>query len=604
MALVTVPEDFSRAATSVSGPPLEARRATIEVVTSDQAAAYDDLTNRLIVQRAVDRLSQQITGSYLQTVYLSFSSLHDGLAQTADGADQLADGTTAAVNGAAQLAAGAAQVAAGTDQLALGLDQSRAGAAQLERATGQLALGSAQLARGNAQLADAAPGLRQGLVDLNSGLQKLKAAGPQLRAIAQPVHDQASQVAAWAESLSGDAGAQAKFLAQLAQDCADSTGDRQFCARLQDYLKTALADENVARALNQFLDCLLDTALTVDGWATDLNSLADGLDQAAAGSAQLVSATKDLVSQTAQLAVGAAQAASGAAQVAAGATALADGLGQLGDGAYQAASGAAQVAAGTAQLADQAVQLEAGMGQLADGVGQARDAVPDYSAAERDRLKDTVSQPVTATAGDFAGAAPLSLYASLALWLGSAAVFLVTPTRPVDAFGSRRGGFQSVWRCWRRAGVWAVAQGGLIGLAVAAAARAGLGQSLGLVLAAVGLGLSFTAVAQALALICGGPASRVIVSLATVVAIAPAVVSALPPPVAAVAAALPSAPGADLIHAILGGPANPVAQVVALAAWLVVAWAASTAVLARDRNLTTNRLMGLVSRGAPGAAGG
>ncbi|MDR1513839.1 MAG: YhgE/Pip family protein, partial [Propionibacteriaceae bacterium] len=375
VALVTIPEGFSAAATSSAGAPVDARRAMIEVATSTRAAQFDDVISRVVVDAAVRALSNQVTSGYLSGVYFGFTTLKDGLTSATDGAWRLADGTGQAVDGAVQLDSGAGQLVAGADQLARGSRTVANGVAEL----------SSQVDR---QLVAAAPQLRGGIVRLNDGLQQMKTAAPQLRQVADPLGEGADAVSKWAEGLEGDAGAQAEFLVSLVEACRE-TADDAFCDRVRDFLSNALGDPDVAQALNQFLDCLGQAADEVGAFADQMGDLADGLEQAAAGSAELERKTRDYVAGVNALGRGARDTAGGTAQVAVGAQQLADWLREL--------------KSGTKQAADGSRELDAGANELASGLADARDQVPSYSDSEQSKLQAAVSQPIVAEQAGFEG---------------------------------------------------------------------------------------------------------------------------------------------------------------------------------------------------------
>ena len=132
-AVVTIPENFSAAATSTR----RARRreqATIGVETSPDALIVDSAITAQVTQAAASLMGDQISQVYLENVFLGFTTLGDQLGEAATGARELADGAQKASDGAAQLPAGRTQLAdgaggisSGATSLAGGLDQIAAG---------------------------------------------------------------------------------------------------------------------------------------------------------------------------------------------------------------------------------------------------------------------------------------------------------------------------------------------------------------------------------------------------------------------------------------------------------------------------------------------
>ncbi len=196
-AVVTIPENFSAKATSSAGDnPMKARQAELRVQTSNATGVADPLISTQIAQVVLHTLNQQIVQTYLENVYLSFSTMHDQLDKAADGAAELATGADELKPGAGQLSSGAGQLASGLgnaqsqasavtaplsqlpapppgplsgaasqiEQLASGLssaatgaDQLHNGAQQLEGGIGQLSDGAHQLATQLAQGRDQVP---------------------------------------------------------------------------------------------------------------------------------------------------------------------------------------------------------------------------------------------------------------------------------------------------------------------------------------------------------------------------------------------------------------------------------------------------------------
>ncbi|MFZ2482154.1 MAG: YhgE/Pip family protein, partial [Propioniciclava sp.] len=109
-AVVTIPKEFSAAASSFSKPADEAIKATIHVETSPVAGISETALGQSIADAASNALNRFLTGEYLKNIYLGFNdmaaqmlSMVDGTAKLADGARQLADGAGQSADGAGQL---------------------------------------------------------------------------------------------------------------------------------------------------------------------------------------------------------------------------------------------------------------------------------------------------------------------------------------------------------------------------------------------------------------------------------------------------------------------------------------------------------------------
>ena len=175
-AVVTIPKEFSAAATSFGGEASEARRATIHVETSPVAGLDETALGQTIADAAANALNRFLTGEYLKNIYVGFNEMHaqmlvmlDGTAKLADGAGQLADGAHQSADGAYTLADGLDLAAAGSPQLRDGARQSASGADALADGLGLASAGSAQLRAGVASASDGAGQLADGAGALAAG---------------------------------------------------------------------------------------------------------------------------------------------------------------------------------------------------------------------------------------------------------------------------------------------------------------------------------------------------------------------------------------------------------------------------------------------------
>ena len=91
-AAVTIPADFSAAATSFAEAGGAVRRATVDVVSAPNGRYVDDIVARSVASSATRVLGAQLTETYVDNVLLGFTTLSDELGGAADGAEQLADG--------------------------------------------------------------------------------------------------------------------------------------------------------------------------------------------------------------------------------------------------------------------------------------------------------------------------------------------------------------------------------------------------------------------------------------------------------------------------------------------------------------------------------
>lgn len=374
-AAITIPQDFSAAATSLSGD--EPRQATIGVQTAEAGSPVAALVGQQVADAAAATVGGRLTEQYLGQVLLGFGGLETQLGSASQGASnlatglgQLADGATGAADGAARLTAGAEDLASGLDDLASGTGDVAAGAGALADGAGRLSGGLAQLRERTSALPAQARGLADGAGQVSGGTAQV-----------------------------------AQGLAGLQQQCA---------------LPVTPTEVALCTGIDRLAPAAQQVATGAAAVATGTDGLADGLPALSSG--------------IAQSAVGADDVADGAGELASGAGRLGDGAADAAGGAAQLAGGAAELASGVDQLATGATDARTGAIQLSDGLGQGAAALPSYDDDQRERLADVVTRPVTAGEGSGSRAVSGSvvpLVAVLVLWLGALVTFLVR--RPLAA---------------------------------------------------------------------------------------------------------------------------------------------------------------------------
>lgn len=172
-AVVTIPKNFSAAATSLSDGPAQARQARIDVTTGERDRFGDEALSRYVTSTAADLLGQQVTTTYLDNVLVGFNTLGDRLGKASDGASELADGARKLADGTRRLSDGADQLTQGSRELATGLGKLENGAAELSNGLSLLQQQTAQLPKQANKLADVAAKESQGVQKLSKGLSTL-----------------------------------------------------------------------------------------------------------------------------------------------------------------------------------------------------------------------------------------------------------------------------------------------------------------------------------------------------------------------------------------------------------------------------------------------
>lgn len=157
--LVTIPANFSAAATSYSKTAAQAHQATIDIRTSDASSVADAVVARQIAEQASTALNATLTGGYLENIYLGFNTMGQQL--------------TTMANGATQLSSGAAKLSSGVSKASDGAQQAGDGMVKLDDAGGQLNSGASQLSSGATQLSSGVTRYTDGVAQLGTGIGQL-----------------------------------------------------------------------------------------------------------------------------------------------------------------------------------------------------------------------------------------------------------------------------------------------------------------------------------------------------------------------------------------------------------------------------------------------
>ena len=295
-AVLTIPENLSEAATSTSGDPQEAVQGHLRLRTDDAVNYVNGDIAEAIVEAAKRALNAQVTETYLDNIYLSFSDIKMQLGEAANGAGQLAGGADELAGGTRKLADGAAEASDGASRLANGLGRMESQTSTLPRDTRRLAEGSRQVADGTAQLSAAMQqfGQSPGSVPTEADIDRL-----------------------------------ADLLHELARKCRSSLlQPRAECAELE-----------AAAARTREMKGLIAGLQGMQRGAAQAQQLAEGADQVATGNEKLAQGMPPLVAAIGKASSGADQLAAGTDQLSAGAAEAADGADQLSAGALELSTG-------------------------------------------------------------------------------------------------------------------------------------------------------------------------------------------------------------------------------------------------------------------------
>lgn len=501
-AVVTIPEEFSAAATSagqaLGGSDVAPKQAEITVTTPPDGRVADDLITGQIAAVAASTLGSMLSEATLESVFVGFATIGDQLGEAADGAAELAEGAKDAATGAAEIPDGATRLASGATQLGDGASA--------------LGDGLGTIASSTREVADGANALGAGL---RAGAAALERDG----IVPAELTDAARGAALASGGVSDGVAGLADGLAGLAAICPPEAGE-EFCAQLA----------GVAQGAEGLRTPAAQAAQAAAGTSAGLGQLA------AQAPAALAAQLREAGAAATEIGGGLGLIAEGADRSAAGARALSAGASGLGDGATQLASGAGELATGLEQLAD-------GTGELASGLEQAATSLPSFSDEESATLASVLADPVGSNAGasTIFGQAAIPLLATVVLWFGALASFVVLRATSASTLTSRRASASLAWSSFWPAAAIGAGQGVLVALIVQIVARYDLVTWWGFAGIAVLAGVAFAAVNQALVAAFGG-AGRWVSALIGVLALATGIISTVPGWLSSLGAAMPTSP--------------------------------------------------------------
>ncbi|UYO96426.1 YhgE/Pip domain-containing protein [Microbacterium sp. M28] len=612
-AVITIPENFSEAATS-SGQAIaagggEAEQATITVATPEDGRVADDLITSQIAAAATSTMGTMLSEATMENVLVGFTTLGEQIGEAADGATQLADGASQAADGASALPDGATQLADGVTQLGDGASQLGDGASEISDGASQLADGATQLGGGAGSLANGldtiatktreagagAGTLGQGLIAGANAATAPDGKLNQLVGLAGLVSSETATTATSIETAATEIGDVSTALDDLVAQCAIAApSDPAFCTQLttaatQAESAAAKADEaqtaaqtasGYATSLKTGVEALpqeISTQLTDAGNAAV--ALGNGLNQLAGGVDQSADGARDLASGALGLGSGAAGLGEGAGQLASGADELSSGAGQLGTGASQLADGATELADGLGELAT-------GTDELAGGLGTAVESLPSFTEDESSSLASVIADPVSSDTGasTIFGPTAIPLLAAVVLWFGGLATFLVLRPHTARTLTSRRPSIALALRAFAPAALIGAGQGVLVSIIVQIVAQYDAADWWAFAGTAVLAGVSFAAVNQALVAVLGG-AGRWISALVGVLAIATGLISTVPAWLASLGASLPTQAAFTGLISANG------AAVASLIVWGVLALGVTTLAVALRRTTSAKAVL-------------
>lgn len=545
-AVITIPEDFSAAATSagqaISDGGGEAEKATITVTTPDDGLVADDLITGQIANVAASTMGTMLTEATTENVLVGFTTIGDQIGEAADGAVDLAKGTRDAADGAAEIPDGATQLASGAGELSSGAASLASGLDTIATSTREAATGAGQIGAG-----------------LSGGAAELQANG----LVPSRLFDGANGARQLTAGVSTGVSNLSTELSGLASRCrTEATAD--FC------------DD---------LDLLIGSTDQLEATATQSAAAAAGT---AAGLSQFdTQASAELASQFRQAGVGATELSGGLNQLASeGIDQSAAGARSLATGATQLSDGATELATGTAELATGLDTLATGTGDLAGGLRTASESLPSFSDEESTSLASVIADPVSTNSSmsTIFGPTAIPLLAAVVLWFGGLASFVVMRAHTARTLTSRRSSATLTLRSFAPAALIGAGQGLLVSLVVQIIASYDAAAWWAFAGTAVLAGVVFAAVNQALVALFGG-IGRWIAALVGVLAVATGLISTVPDWLASMGAGLPTA---SAFAGLIAGNGSAVA---ALVVWGVLSLVATTLAVTLRRTTSAKAVL-------------
>ncbi|MCF3148414.1 YhgE/Pip domain-containing protein [Streptomyces platensis] len=451
---LSIPKDFSRRIASSSGDHPET--GALKVRTNDANNYIVGQISRTVFSEVRSAASTKSARTFLDKIFVSFSTLHGKTEQAANGADRLKDGIGQAKHGTGKLADGLGTAKNGSGKLVTGLGDLDAGAGRLSRGSSDLARGAGTAADGSRQLADGSGQVAQGtqqLADKVNGV--VGKVGPFIRAHGKEIGEAARLVADGSQAIRDHLDklpAAASTGAKLSRGISDHMAS-YYRLRCEGgvRLDTSCAE---LKQLKEEAATAADKAEEVSGYVHDqkkldqlgrdldtLHSLANELAQRGptlgADMDAAVKKINDLNDGAHKVSAGARKLSAGNARLAAGADRLNDGAHRLHDGTGRAAAGIGDLDSGVGRLKDGAQTLNGGMFKLSDGshklAGGLHDGVkriPDYGKKDRDAHTLVMSDPVQLSS-DAAHKAPnygtgfAPYFIPLSLWVGAMVAYML-----------------------------------------------------------------------------------------------------------------------------------------------------------------------------------
>lgn len=332
--MLEIPTRFSEQALSLTSD--EPEQAEL-IYTPNEA--YNFLASQIgstAVSELTARLNQQITETYVSSIYDKLGEAIEGLGAASEGALQIADGAEAASEGATELLVGQQSLGAGLQKLQSGAGALQAGGNELVTGLTALKDGAHHLNAGLTELQQAGQGLQQGIgqlhkqyEELNKGMLQSSEGTTQLKQAALGIEAALQQ------------------LSSAQPQLAESESFQQILAGSQSLAQGLLAKEQGESKL-----------------VAGSQAVVNGLTKLAGGSTELAAGITQASDGARQLSTGANAALTGGVKLSEGMTTLHKSTSQLIDGNQKLQAGQEQLISGLDKLHSGALELSDKLGNV------------------------------------------------------------------------------------------------------------------------------------------------------------------------------------------------------------------------------------------------
>ncbi|MET9664120.1 YhgE/Pip domain-containing protein [Streptomyces sp. NPDC006475] len=411
---LTMPRDFSERIASSSGNSPET--GALQVRTNDANNYIVGQISRTVFAEVRTAASTDASRSFLDRIFISFSSIHDATEKAAKGADQLKGGIGKAKKGSKELADGLEDAKDGSGKLVGGLSKLSKGASELETGSRKVAGGTQQLAdKVNAVAAGIRPYVRDDGKSIGDAARLVSDSSRTVRHTLDHLVKSAPAAAARAHKSADE-------LAALHRSrCEDALlPDAGACSALERARDAAKDVAKVADDVDAVVKDHQGDLKKLDSRLADLQKKADEI---ARRSPRLDDDLESAVKKVNELNSGARKVAQGADKLHSGLSTARSGSTELDTGVGRLKKGAGTLDGGLFKLAD-------GSDELAGGLNDGVDKIPDYDKKDRDRRTEVMADPVKLASQSLhkapnygTGFAPY--FIPLSLWVGSMVAYMI-----------------------------------------------------------------------------------------------------------------------------------------------------------------------------------